>query len=114
LGSPIVHFEIMGQDGPALHSFYRELFGWEIDANNEWNYGMVSAPDGKGIPGGIGAEPGEQSRVTIYAEVPDLQAALEKAVALGGKVVMEPADLGMVQLAQFTDPAGNLFGLVKG
>jgi predicted enzyme related to lactoylglutathione lyase len=114
LGNPIVHFEIMGPDGPKLHSFYSELFGWDVDANNEFNYGMVAAPDGKGIPGGIGAAPDGKSVITVYAEVPDLQAALDKAVALGGAVVMEPTDLGMVQLAQFTDPAGNLFGLVKG
>jgi predicted enzyme related to lactoylglutathione lyase len=114
LGNPIVHFEILGADGAKLQSFYRDLFGWEVDANNEWNYGMVAAPNGQGIPGGIGADMDGQPKVTIYAQVPDLQAALDKAVSLGGKVAMEPADLGMVQLAQFTDPAGNLFGLVKG
>jgi uncharacterized protein len=115
LGNPIVHFEIMGPDGAKLHSFYHNLFGWEIDANNPYNYGMISAPtEGPGIGGGIGQEPDGAPRVTVYAGVPDLQAALDKAVALGGKVVMEPTDLGDVQLAQFTDPAGNLFGLVKG
>jgi predicted enzyme related to lactoylglutathione lyase len=114
LANPIVHFEILGPDAGTLHSFYRDMFGWEIDADNEWNYGMVAAPDSKGIPGGVGAGMDGGSKVVVYAEVPDLQAALDKAVSLGGNVVMEPADLGMVQLAQFTDPAGNLFGLVKG
>ncbi len=28
--NPVVHFEIMGPDGPALRSFYEELFGWQL------------------------------------------------------------------------------------
>ena len=114
MGSPIVHFEILGPDATKLNSFYHDLFGWEIDANNEFNYGMVAVQDDQGIAGGIGAAMDGKPVVTVYAQVPDLQAALDKAVSLGGKVVMEPADLGMIQLAQFTDPAGNLIGLVKG
>jgi uncharacterized protein len=115
MSNPVVHFEIIGPDGAKLHSFYHDLFGWEIDANNPFNYGMIATPEDKsGIGGGIGMEPDGAPRVTVYAAVPDLQAALDKAVSLGGKVVMEPTDLGDVELAQFTDPAGNLFGLVKG
>ncbi|MFL5758300.1 MAG: VOC family protein [Thermomicrobiales bacterium] len=115
MSNPIVHFEILGPDGAHLNSFYHDLLGWEIDANNPYNYGMIAAPEDKsGIGGGIFEAPGESPRVTVYASVPDLQASLDKAVSLGGTVVMEPTDLGDVQLAQFTDPAGNLFGLVKG
>lgn len=114
MGNPIVHFEIIGSDAQGLQSFYRDLFGWDVDANNEFNYGMVAAPDGQGIAGGIGADPTGGSRVTVYAQVPDLQAALDKAVSLGGTAIMEPTDLGMVQIAMFTDPAGNVFGLTKG
>jgi predicted enzyme related to lactoylglutathione lyase len=114
MGNPVVHFEIIGQDAAKLHSFYRDLFGWEIDANNEFNYGIVPAPEGQGIGGGIGADPSGNARVTVYAQVPDLQAALDKAVSLGGTTIMEPTDMGVVQIAMFIDPAGNSFGLLKG
>jgi len=54
-------------------------------------------------------------RTTFYVQVPDLQATLDQAVAKGGKVVMPPMEIpGMVTLAQFADPEGNLVGLVKG
>jgi predicted enzyme related to lactoylglutathione lyase len=46
--------------------------------------------------------------------VADLQAALDKAQKLGGKTAMPPMDVpGGPSIAQFTDPAGNLVGLVK-
>src|SRR5207249_11582076 len=38
MGSPVVHFEIMGTDGPALGEFYAELFGWKIQSMPEMDY----------------------------------------------------------------------------
>ena len=62
MGQPVVHFEIMGQDGEALKRYYGELFGWEIDSNNPMNYGIIDRErnlnaDGIGIGGGIGQMP---------------------------------------------------------
>jgi len=42
MGAAVVHFEVIGKDGKALTSFYTELFGWKVDANNPMNYGMVT------------------------------------------------------------------------
>ncbi len=114
MARPVVHFEIMGGDGSQLQAFYRQLFDWTIDADNEWNYGMVSAPEGEGIGGGIGPGFDGISRVTVYVQVPNLRAALDQATALGGTTVMEPMDVGDFAIAQFRDPAGNVVGLVKG
>src|SRR5437763_1731665 len=41
MGQPVVHFEVIGKDGEKLRGYYSELFGWEMDANNPMNYGMV-------------------------------------------------------------------------
>ena len=110
--APVIHFEIMGGKGNDLQNFYRDAFGWSIDANNPMNYGMVSAQDGQGIGGGVG--PDEQPRVTVYLEVPDLDAALRKIEGLGGQVIMQPEEVpGGPLIAMFRDPAGNTIGLVK-
>jgi predicted enzyme related to lactoylglutathione lyase len=46
--------------------------------------------------------------------VPDLQAALDKAGQLGGKIVSGPMEVPEgPTLAYFTDPAGNNIGLMK-
>ncbi len=112
MANPVVHFEILGKDGKKLQEYYANLFGWKIDANNPMNYGLV-APEEKGIGGGIGA--GENgSGVTVYVEVEDLQATLDRAVSLGGEVVTPVTEIpGMVTLAQFRDPEGNVIGIVK-
>lgn len=114
--NPIVHFEISGKDPKQLQSFYGSLFDWKVDANNEWNYGMVDTETpGTGIAGGIGGAMDGQSRVTVYTQVPDLQAYLDKAEKLGGKTIMPPTEIpGAVTMAMFTDPEGNVMGMVKG
>jgi len=111
--NPVVHFEVAGRDGAALQRFYSQLFGWAIDANNPMRYGMVAAPEGEGgIGGGITA--GEKPMVTFYVNVPDLQAALDRATSLGGKVLMPPMEVpGGPAIAQFADPEGNVIGLAK-
>src|SRR5437764_11062353 len=113
MANPVVHFEVLGKDGAGLQRFYGELFDWKIDSDNPMNYGMVEAGAG-GIPGGVGPSQDGSTLVTIYVQVDDLQAALDKAGKLGGKAVMPPMDVpGGPSIAQFTDPAGNLVGLVK-
>ena len=112
--NPVVHFEVGGKDAAALQSFYASLFDWKIDANNPMQYGMVEAVEG-GIAGGVGPTPEGGGHVTWYVQVDDLGAALEKAEKLGGKTAMPPMDVpGGPSIAQFTDPSGNLIGLVKG
>ena len=114
MASPVVHFEVAGKDAKKLQQFYAGLFGWKIDANNPMDYGVVAAED-SGIAGGVGPSPDGSRHVTFYVQVPDLQAALDKAETLGGKTVTPPMDVpGGPALAHFIDPEGNFIGLVKG
>jgi predicted enzyme related to lactoylglutathione lyase len=121
MGQAVVHFEVVGKDGDKLRKYYTDLFGWNINADNDMNYGMVDGKDNKtkngdtGIGGGVGQGPdGYDGHVTFYVAVPDVEEALQKAESLGGKRVMGPEDImGMVVLGQFTDPEGHLVGVVK-
>ncbi len=52
--------------------------------------------------------------VTVYVDVDDLQATLDKAKSLGGEVVMPPMDVpGGPSIAQFKDMDGNIIGIMK-
>jgi hypothetical protein len=121
MGNPVVHFEVVGKDGDKLVRYYGELFGWNIDANNDLKYGMVARDDNKtangdlGIGGGVGQGPdGYDGHVTFYVAVPDVEEALQKAESLGGTRVMGPEKImDMVTLGQFTDPEGHLVGVVE-
>jgi len=120
MGQPVVHFEVIGKDGEKLQRYYSDLFGWEIDAANEMNYGTVqrdgnTRADGAGIGGGVGAGPeGYAGHVTFYVEVPDVEAALAKAESLGGTRIMGPDTImDQIELGQFADPEGHMIGVVR-
>lgn len=110
--NPVVHFEIVGPNGKKLQQYYADLFGWEINADNPMGYGLVDTKAG-GIGGGIGVTDGP-AWVTVYAAVDDVQATLDKAVSLGGKVLMGVTDIpGGPTMAMFADPEGNVMGIIK-
>ena len=109
----VVHWEVQAKDPVKQQTFFADLFGWAIDANNPMNYGMVASGSPGAIGGGIGPA-SDTSRVTIYVQVPDINAALAKAEALGARTVMPRMDAGAVTMGQFADLEGNLIGLVEG
>ena len=109
---PVVHWEIEAKDPELLRSFYGAMFNWKIGD------GFIMD-----IPAGLGGpEPGpaghlrqsDRSGVTLYIQVAQLQASLDKSVTLGATVVAEPFDVpGGPTLAGITDPEGNPVMLVQ-
>jgi uncharacterized protein len=102
------------EKGNQLEKFYGELFGWKIDSNNPMKYGIVDTGGGPGgINGGVGVTQDGSKRVSIYVQVDNLQATLDKAEKLGGKTILPPTEVpGGPKLAMFADPAGNVTGLM--
>ena len=121
MGQPVVHFEVIAKDAGKARSYYSELFGWEIDANNPMNYGTIQRDgntnaEGVGIGGGIGESPeGYEGHVTFYVEVPDVEATLQKAESLGGKRLFGPDEVpgAGITIGQFADPEGRPIGVIK-
>ncbi|MGH2705114.1 MAG: VOC family protein [Actinomycetota bacterium] len=113
MSNQVVHFEVIGTDGAALEGFYHELFDWHLQRVPELGYATIDTHSGSGINGGIGTVQQGEPYVTFYIEVADLQAALDKIEAAGGKTIVPPTYIpGIVSFAHFADPAGNKIGLV--
>jgi predicted enzyme related to lactoylglutathione lyase len=114
MGFPVTWFETNGPEPEQAAKFYSELFGWHTQSMPEGNYVLLDTFSGGGINGGIGTtREGRMAHNVIYVEGPDIQALLDKAESMGAKTVV-PRTADMVTFAQFTDPMGNLIGLVEG
>jgi predicted enzyme related to lactoylglutathione lyase len=111
MSSPLIHFEVAGKDPAKLQNFYGEQFGWNIDANNPMNYGMVNLSDQVG--GGVGPAPeGQPGHAMFYIGVDDVEAAMQKAESLGGSRVFGPMEVPEgPTIGHFADPEGNVVGL---
>lgn len=134
MGQPVVHFEIEGRDGPELQRFYSKLFNWSItvDPDNPAYYGIVDRDEnltaaGAGIGGAVSSVPeqpsttwrgsrrdqGYSGHVTVYVEVPDVEAALKHAEALGGSRMQGPDPLWPgTETGKLADPEGHLIGVI--
>jgi len=112
LPHPVVHFEIGCKDIAKTSKFFGDLFGWNIQAGGPAATINTGTPGG--LPGHITALGHEPEHYTIfYVEVDDIQASLDKAIALGGKIVVPPVKIPTGTFAWFADPEGNTIGLLK-
>ncbi len=109
--------EIACAEPERAWDFYRELFGWTVNADISGEgggpvHGSIDTGVGSGARGGIGSSPDGKPRVDIYAAVDDLTKYLERAEGLGGKTVMPAMKVDEhTEIAMFTDPQGTTFGL---
>lgn len=111
----IVHWEIMGADGDAQKSFYGDLFDWEFQSPEGFDgYHMVSGED-VGVGGAVGQGSEEMpSYLTVYVQVASIDETLARIEAKGGSTVVPRTEIpDMVTFALFSDPAGNVVGLVE-
>ncbi|MEO8084809.1 MAG: VOC family protein [Ardenticatenales bacterium] len=119
-----VHFEIHAADPERMAAFYTNLFGWTITKwDGPMEYWMITtgAEGTPGIDGGMvkrmGDVPAEGAAVDAFVctvGVENCDAAVAKAVALGGTVALPKAPIpGMGWLAYVKDLDGNIMGLME-
>ncbi len=117
MGAPVSWFDFTARDTKATGEFYTQLFGWTLNDSGDGAYWLVDTHAGDGaIGGGIGAlqGPGDAPSTTVYMRVDDLGATLDRAVSLGGAVVVPPTPLpgDYGSFAMFSDPEGRVVGLM--
>ena len=109
--------ELQAGDGPAAFRFYADLFGWtQAEAMDMGPLGLyqIFAIDGESA-GGIMTRTADVPAPfwLYYVCVDDIEAAVKRATAAGGKSMIEPHQVpGDMWIAQFTDPQGAVFAMV--
>lgn len=111
-----VHFELHTRDYDKTLQFYRDVFGWQPQVlmdTPEFRYATYSdqSDPRAGIMDASGFLPHNVSpHWSVYIAVADVDAALDRAVGLGGTVVAAAEDTPYGRLAAVSDTTG---GVVK-
>jgi predicted enzyme related to lactoylglutathione lyase len=110
--------ELMTTDAPAATRFYQEVFGWQpseaMDMGAMGSYQMFNRPHG--MIGGMMNKPPEMAHVPpnwqIYFRVPEIDAAVERITANGGRILNGPMEVpGGSRVVNAMDPQGAAFSL---
>jgi uncharacterized protein len=109
-------FELHTRDYDRSVGFYHDVFGWDAHAMSDTPFRYSTRGEGDGALAGImdasqDMPEGAPAVWTVYFKVEDTDAALEKVVELGGKVVRPAEDTPYGRLAEAADPTGTHFKL---
>jgi hypothetical protein len=97
--NPVIHFEMPYDDRDRMADFYEKAFGWQTNklGKEMGNYvvamtserkDMNQFPDKPGvIDGGFFERTENNQHPSVVVSVPDIQAAMKKVEAAGGKIV---------------------------
>lgn len=115
MGRPIVQWQILAKSPENLAAFYEKLFDWNSNTDNALGYRTVNTNSENGIGGGFWQNPPDgNSMVTLYVGVENVQEYADKAVELGGKIIIPPQMLpDGDEMAVILDPEGIPVGLIK-
>ena len=110
---PLIWFEVAGQHSDNLKGFYEEVLGWRSDPQQPPPVrGPAAVPRRRGFFRRSAQLPSAPPWwVTFYTSVPDLDAAIQRASALGSRVLVPPTRHGDTLFAVVSDPAGHPVGL---
>ena len=124
MNGPVGHFELPAEDVDRASTFYREVFGWNVNTVPEMSYTILGttpsndegSPNEPGaINGGMFKREGPFAAVKgpiVTLIVDDVDAALAKVNESGGSTVMDKMEIGdMGFAAYFSDSEGNTMGL---
>ena len=110
MGSPIVHFEIVGKDYENLEKFYSRLFGWKIDKADVggFTYGFIGEGEAGALKGGIRHEPEGPAGLVVYFAVENVEESVKLAERMGAKAGVAPRKYGDMKFALVHDPEASV------
>jgi predicted enzyme related to lactoylglutathione lyase len=108
--------ELASPDPEASAEFYRELFGWKIEAleGMPMTYLGIQNSEGHGNGGIRDAMENEPTYWLVYFGTADADAGAARATELGATTIGPPTDIGVGKIAVLQDPQGAVFALYAG
>jgi predicted enzyme related to lactoylglutathione lyase len=89
---PVVHLELHSGDLEHARAFYAELCGWRAERIEARHGSYLALELGRGLGGGIVECKTARPLWLPYVEVPEVDAATDRARLLGASVLLEPRE----------------------
>ena len=107
----ITYLHIPATDVRRAAAFYGGVFGWHIH-NPDSDRPSFDTPNGHLSGAWVSDHPAAtQPGLLPYIYVDQVEETIERILAHGGEIVISPFSEGLLTVATFRDPAGNVIGL---
>lgn len=114
MSSTISHVAINAESPAATLAFYERVFGWRFTEAYPGFFRMEVEHEVRAVAVQQRRDllpDGPTTGLEVTVSVPDLKAAIDAAIANGGAVLGEPAEItGVGELVWLRDPGGNVVG----
>jgi predicted enzyme related to lactoylglutathione lyase len=114
--SPIGFWELASNDADKSVEFFRTVFGWKIDFNEDLGFYHAPIDPSENIFGGgyiFTLKDAQMPFLTLYIVVEDLDAMVERVEEHGGYIVDPPRMIGKSYLCLFNEPSGVTFAMIE-
>ena len=114
--NPVVFWELASHDMEKSVEFFREVFDWQIEFNDDLGFYYVPASSpAESIDGAVFTlKQAKLPFLTIYIQVEDIDAKAELIKEKGGLIVEEPNDISpRSRICLFNDPSGVTFAMIQ-
>jgi predicted enzyme related to lactoylglutathione lyase len=116
MNNRVIHFEIPSDDPERSMEFFKKVFDWKFRQFGSEPYwvAITGDSDAPGINGAVMKKRDPQQPVVNTISVEDIEHAIKKIEAAGGKIVRPVMPIPSVGwLAFFSDPDGNMHGIMQ-
>jgi uncharacterized protein len=115
VASKPIWLDLSSGDPAGSREYYGKLFGWHVEVNPDPQYGGygLAKLGGKDVAGiGPKQSPEGPSAWMVYVGTKDADDTVKKTTAAGGKVIVEPMQVGpQGRMVVIQDPAGAFLGV---
>ena len=114
--NPVVLWELASHDMEKSVKFFREVFDWQIEFNDDLGFYIIpqSSP-AEHMDGAVFTlRQAKLPFLTIYIQVEDIDAKAELVEEKGGLIVEPPHDISpRSRICLFNDPSGVTFAMIQ-
>lgn len=115
--NPVVFWELASQDMEKSVQFFRDVFEWRIDFNDQLGFFIIpeSTPPGKALEGGVFIlKRAKLPFLTLYIQVDDIENKARLVEEKGGFITEGPLEIpGGALICLFNEPSGVTFAMIQ-
>jgi predicted enzyme related to lactoylglutathione lyase len=115
--NPVSFWQAFSNDKETSMNFFKVVFGWDFNYNEETGIYHISAEDFPGFfQGGFISknDVDDLPFLTVYIRVDDVDRKVKLVVENGGEIIKPPFTLANGnRICIFKDPTGVIFGMIQ-